>query len=95
MAKITVTPYMAGTVNHATKNETVKITDTIYLAHDTVMEREERLRREQYCARWNRETTEERQSRLEARIVCERRRQNAMMLVERAATYIVAVKKAS
>ena len=35
---ITVAPYMAGTVNHATNNETAKITDTIYLAHDTVME---------------------------------------------------------
>ena len=37
---------MAGTVNHTTNNETAKITDTIYLARDTVMESEERLRRE-------------------------------------------------
>ena len=36
---------MAGTVNHATNNEMAKITDTIYFAHDTVTEREERLRR--------------------------------------------------
>ena len=39
MAKIMVTPYMVGTVNHATNNEAAKITDTIYLARDTVMER--------------------------------------------------------
>ena len=26
---------MAGMVNHAMNNETAKITDTIYLAHDT------------------------------------------------------------
>ena len=58
--KTTVTPFMAATVNHATNNETAKITDTIYLAHDTVMEREERLRRQQYRARRNRETVEER-----------------------------------
>ena len=32
-----VTPYMAGMVNHATNNETAKITDTIYLPRDTVM----------------------------------------------------------
>ena len=41
MAKITVTPYMAGTVNHATNNETAKITDINSLACDTVMERGE------------------------------------------------------
>ena len=53
---------MAGTINHVTNNETAKITGTIYLACDTVLERrEERLRRrEQYCARRNRETAEER-----------------------------------
>ena len=67
-----VTPYMAGTVNHAMNNKMAKITDTIYLAHDTVMEREERLRREQYHARRNRKTAEERESRLEARIAHER-----------------------
>ena len=51
-ASITVTPSMAGTVNHAVNNEMVKITNSVYLAHGTVMEREERLRRrEQYCAR--------------------------------------------
>ena len=82
MAKITVTPYMAGTVNHAMNNEMAKITDTVYLACDTVIEREERLRRrEQYRARRNRETAEERESRLEARRACERC-QNAMMLTE-------------
>ena len=81
MAKITVTPYMAGTVNHATNNETAKITDTIYLEHDTVMKREERLRREQYRARRNRETAEERELRLEAKRAHERC-QNAMMLTE-------------
>ena len=58
-----------------------KIIDTIYLAHDTVMEREERLRREQYRARRNRETVEERESGLEARS-CKRRCQNAMMSTE-------------
>ena len=73
---------MAGTVNHATNNETAKITDTIYLARDTVMEREERLRRKQYRAKRNRETAEERESRLEARRACERRCQNTMMLTE-------------
>ena len=31
-AKITATPYLAGTVNHATKNNTVKITVAPYLA---------------------------------------------------------------
>ena len=31
-AKITVTPYKAGTVNHATINETPKITDAVHLA---------------------------------------------------------------
>ena len=72
---------MAGTVNHATNNETAKITDTIYLACDTVMKREQRLRREQYRARRNRETAEERESRLEARTAHDRR-QNAMMLTE-------------
>ena len=81
MAKITVTPYMAGTVNQVTNNETAKITDTIYLERDTVMERKERLRREQYRARRNRETAEERESRLEARRARERR-QNAMMSTE-------------
>ena len=73
---------MAGTVNHATNNEMAKITDTIYLAHDTVMEREKRLKREQYCTRRNRETAEERESRLEARKAHKRRRQNAMMSTE-------------
>ena len=77
-----VTPYMADTVNHATNNEIAKITDTIYLACDTVMEKDERLRRGQYCARRNRETAEERESRLEARRACERRHQNAMMSTE-------------
>ena len=67
---------MAGAVNHGMNNETVEITDTIYLAHDTVMERKERLRREQYRARRNRETAEERESRLEAR--ARERHQNAM-----------------
>ena len=78
MAKITVTLYMAGTVNHATNNETAKITDNIYLARHTVMEREERLRREQYHSRRNRETAEERESSLEARRAC-KRHQNIMM----------------
>ena len=73
---------MAGTINHATNNKTAKITDTIYLACDTVMEREERLRRrEQYHARRNRETAEERESRLEARRA-RKRRQNTMMSTE-------------
>ena len=38
-----------------------KITDSVYLAHGTVMEREERLRRrrEQYHSRRNKETAEE------------------------------------
>ena len=73
---------MVGTVNHATNNEMAKITDTTYLACDTAMEREERLRRrEQYRARRNRETTEERESRLEARRARERRL-NTMMLTE-------------
>ena len=72
---------MAGTVNHATNNETVKITDTIYLACDTVMERKERLRKEQYRARRNRETADDRESRLEARRACERH-QNAMKSTE-------------
>ena len=46
-------------VNYATNNETAKVTDTIYLARDIVMQREERLRRrEQYHARRNRETAE-------------------------------------
>ena len=40
----TVTPYKAGTVNHATKNETAKITDTIYFTRDTVMESEAKKR---------------------------------------------------
>ena len=66
---------------HATNNETVKITDTIYLACDTVMKREQRLRREQYHARRNRETSEEKESRLEARTAHERC-QNAMMSTE-------------
>ena len=60
MAQITVTPYVACMVNLATNNETTKITDTIYLARDTVVEREERLRRrEQYCARRNSEAAKE------------------------------------
>ena len=92
-AKVTVTPYMAGMVNHATNDETAKVTDTIYLEHDTVMEREERLRREQYCARRNRETAEETELRLEAK-TAHKRCQNAMMLTS-AATNIVAVEKAS
>ena len=43
------------------KNEMAKITDLVYLAHGTVMEREERLRRRRglYCARRNRENAEE------------------------------------
>ena len=83
MAKIIVTPYMAGTVNHATDNETAKITDSVYLACGTVMEREERLRRrrEQCRVRRNRETAEERESRLEARRAHERC-QHAMMSTE-------------
>ena len=32
MAKITVTPYTAGTVNHATNNEIANITDVPYQA---------------------------------------------------------------
>ena len=52
---------MAGTVNHAMNNETAKITDTIYLARDTVMERKERLKKEQYRTRRNRETADERE----------------------------------
>ena len=60
----------------------VKITDIVYLARGTVMEREERLRKEQYHARRNRETAEERQLRLEARRSHERRRQNATMSME-------------
>ena len=65
----TVTPYMVGMVNHAMNNETVKITDSVYLVCGTVMEREDRLRRrrEQYHARINRKTAEERELRLEAR----------------------------
>ena len=31
--EITVTPYLAGTVNHTTMDETAKITDYINLAH--------------------------------------------------------------
>ena len=51
---------MAGTVNHATNNEMMKNTDSVYLTHGTAMEKEERLRRrEQYHARRNRETAEE------------------------------------
>ena len=45
------------------------------------MDREERLRREQYCGRRNRETAEEREQRLEARRARERR-QCAMMSTE-------------
>ena len=37
MAKISVSPYLAGTVNHATKNETVKINDTIFIWHMDVL----------------------------------------------------------
>ena len=93
MDKITVTPYMAGTVNHATNNETAKITDTIYLAPDTVMEREESLRREQYCARRNRETAEE-------RIKAGNKKSTRETMSEhhdfdRAVTHIVAVEKSS
>ena len=72
---------MAGTVNHAMNNETTKIINTFYLAHDTVMEREEGLRREQYHARRNKETAEERESGLETRSH-KRRHQNTMMLTE-------------
>ena len=82
MANITVTPYMAGMVNHVMNNETAKIPNSIYFACDTLMEIEERLRRrEQYHARRNRETAKERESRLEARRARERC-QNAMMLTE-------------
>ena len=74
-----VTAYLASTVNRATNNETANITDAIYLAHDTVMEREERLRRrEQYHAKRSRKTAEERESRLQARRA-NKRRENAMM----------------
>ena len=38
---ITVAPYMAGMVNHVMNNETAKITDTIYLTRDIVIERGE------------------------------------------------------
>ena len=82
MGKIMVTPYMAGTVNHAMNNETAKITNAIYLARDNVMEREERpRRREPYHARTNRETAEERESRLEARRA-HKRCQSPMMSTE-------------
>ena len=82
MANITITPYMAGMVNHAMNNETTKIPNSTYFARDTLMEIEKRLRRrEQYCARRNRETTKERASRLEARRARERH-QNTMMLTE-------------
>ena len=63
--EIMVAPYLAGTVNHATMDETVKITDYL-ISHErfawitdsaTTMDREERLRRrERYRAR---ETIEE------------------------------------
>ena len=33
MANITLTPYQAGTVNHATMSQLVKITDTIFVWH--------------------------------------------------------------
>ena len=33
MAKITVAPNKGGTVNHATMNEMVKTTDTIFIWH--------------------------------------------------------------
>ena len=81
-AKITVTPYMAGMVNHAMNNEMAKIADTIYLACDTVKEREERLRRrEQYRARRNRETAEER-IKAGSQRRSHKRCQNTMMLTE-------------
>ena len=56
-AKITVTPCLAAMVFHVTMNERV----TLY-SFGMRMEREERLRRrrEQYCARRNKEGTEER-----------------------------------
>ena len=36
MVGITVAPYLAGTVNHATMDETVKITDYINLARGLI-----------------------------------------------------------
>ena len=33
MAKITVVPYKAGTVKHATINKIAKITDTVFVGH--------------------------------------------------------------
>ena len=80
-------------VNHATMDETAKITDLIWHVHLrvllslysfgtwTTMDREERLRRrrEQYRVRWNRNCR--REQRLEARRACERCR-HAMMSTE-------------
>ena len=83
---------MAGTVNHATNNETVKITDTIYLAPDTVMESEESLRTKQYRARRNRETAEERIKAGQEEHV---RDDIRTPYVDRAVTHIVAVEKSS
>jgi len=85
---------MAGTVNHATNNETAKITDSVYLARGTVMEREERLRRrrEQYRARRNRETAGER---IKAGSKKSTRETSARHDVNRAATNVVAAEKAS
>ena len=72
MVEITVVPYFAGMVNHATMDEMVKTTDyfnfaqrfTSIIHSGTVMDREERLRREQYCAT---ETIKERESTREQR----------------------------
>ena len=32
-AKVTVVPYKTGTVNHATMNKMVNITDTVFVGH--------------------------------------------------------------
>ena len=66
---------MAGTVNHATNIETAKITDTLFGTWYCDG------KRGVACARKNRETAEERESRLEAR-TAHKRRQNAMTSTE-------------
>ena len=98
MASITVTPYLAGTVNHATNNEMAKITDSVYLARGTVMEREEKMRRRrraQYCARKNRETADERESKLEARRARERRQHTMMSTVDNCSMYYLCADRAA
>ena len=68
MARLRATPYYADTVNHATNDNTEKIRAKTEII-DTRIERNEKLRRrrEQYCARRDRETIEEGESRLEVR----------------------------